>query len=33
LSEDERRSLINEAGGTSGKIKYEEFVKKLFDFS
>lgn len=35
LSEDERNALINEAGGggENGKIKYDDFVKKLFDFS
>jgi calmodulin len=33
LSEDERKALINEAGGNGGKIKYDDFVKKLFDFS
>jgi calmodulin len=33
LSEDERKALINEAGGSGGKIKYNDFVRKLFDMS
>ena len=34
LSEDERSSLINEADPEqTGRIEYEDFVKKLFDFS
>ena len=35
LSDAERASLINEAGGggEGGKIQYDAFVKKLFDFS
>lgn len=34
LSESDRNALVNEAGvDGDGKIAYEEFVKKLFDFS